>query len=464
MRVLFAEPSVKYPNKIQADGRRAEIGIRLNYALLAGYLRDNHPDIDVQVRPYRLLDFTGQDYSIEEDISRADVVCVGASTAEANSALRIARLAKDSGKITVLGGLFPSSNAEYVLRRGADYVVRGEGEQTLLELIRALERKQPPDSIQGISFRKDSKVINNPTRKLMPDIDDIRPAYDLLPMQEYAKHVKGIVYSSRGCNNGCSFCTVSPHWQYTQRARSIDGVIEELRQYHEMGFSEINFKDESIATDKVRLGKLLDRIKAENLGMQFKAKVRIREVDEQTLDALRKTGFTELHTGIESITQPFEKGLSVKELFGRIKLCLDYGFILNPSFILGLPGQTPDDLRADADFIMSIGRDEKVKVYTCMYTPHPGTKARNDDRITIVSDDLDDYTHLRVVAVPKSLGDTEEAVSLLYDTQKTVVRAVGGIEAELDSTGLRLPARTSSCNPLLSSGARDFLSFHQTHL
>ena len=59
MKVLFAEPSVKYPNKIQADGRRAEIGIRLNYALLAGYLRDNHPGIEIQIRPYRLFDFTG---------------------------------------------------------------------------------------------------------------------------------------------------------------------------------------------------------------------------------------------------------------------------------------------------------------------------------------------------------------------------------------------------------------------
>jgi anaerobic magnesium-protoporphyrin IX monomethyl ester cyclase len=431
MKVLFAEPSVKYPNKIQADGRRAEIGIRLNYALLAGYLRDNHPDVEIHIRSYRFLDFTGQEYSIEDDVSEADVVCIGASTAEVNSALRIAQLAKSLGKTTVLGGLFPSSNAEYVLRRGVDYVVRGEGEQTLLELIQALDRKQSVDSIDGLSFRKDGAVINNKTRRLMPDINEVRPAYDLLPMQEYARHVKGIVYSSRGCNNGCSFCTVSPHWQYTQRSRSIDSVIEEIRQYSEMGFSEINFKDESIATDKARLEKLLDRIKAENLGMQFKAKVRIREVDEQTLDALRKAGFTELHTGIESITQPFEKGLSVKELFGRIKLCLDYGFTLNPSFILGLPGQTPDNLRTDADFIMSVGRHEKVKVYTCMYTPHPGTRARDDDRVTIVSDDFDDYTHLRLVAVPKNLGTTEGAIMLLHEVQKKIVETVGGTEAEL---------------------------------
>jgi anaerobic magnesium-protoporphyrin IX monomethyl ester cyclase len=431
MKVLFAEPSVKYPNKIQADGRRAEIGIRLNYALLAGYLRDNYPDTEIQIKPYRLLEYTGEKFSVEKDVSEVDVVCIGASTAEANSALRIARLAKEQGKITVLGGLFPSSNAEYTLKNGADYVVRGEGEQTLLELIRALDTKQPTESIDGISFIRNGSVISNPSRKLMPELDSTRPAYDLLPMQEYAKHVKGIVYSSRGCNNRCSFCTVSPHWDYCQRMHSIDDIIKELRDYKERGFSEINFKDESIATDKARLFNLLAGIKRENLGMKYKAKVKIKEVDEETLSKLREAGVTELHTGIESITQPFDKGLNARELIGKVKLCLDYGFTLNPSFILGLPGQTPDELRTDTDFIMSIGSHDRVKVYTCMYTPHPGSRAWNDDRITIISDDFDDYTHLRLVAVPKSLGTTNNATRLLHEVQKTVVKSVGGIEAEL---------------------------------
>jgi anaerobic magnesium-protoporphyrin IX monomethyl ester cyclase len=431
MKVLFAEPGVKYPNKVQADGRRAEIGIRLNYALLAGYLRDNS-DADVVIRPYRLYDFLGQEYSVEKDFESADVICVGASTAEMNSAVRMLKLAKKLGRTTVLGGIFPTANADMLLRQGcADYVVRGEGEQTLLDLVRAIDNNEPVDSVEGLSFRRENSIIHNKGRKPIVNLNEVRPAYDLLPMQDYAKLVKGIVYSARGCINACSFCTVSSHWNHTRRERSIDSVIEELKQYREMGFREVNFKDESLTGNRPRLMQLLERIRAENLGMQYKAKARMSELDEEMLTSMQDTGFREIHTGIESVTRPTGKEMDAKELYRKIRMILDYGFVFNPSFILGLPGQTPEELMRDADFITSIGRHERVKVYTCMYTPHPGSKAREDGRITIVSDDLDDYTHLRLVAVPKSLGKMQEAVMLLHDTQKMVVEAVGGSEAEI---------------------------------
>jgi anaerobic magnesium-protoporphyrin IX monomethyl ester cyclase len=417
MKVLFTEPQVQYPNKIQRNGVRAEVGIRLNYALLAGYLRDNS-DTEIRIQPYRFYDFIDKSYSLEEDIADADIICVGASTAEAKSTRKIFEEAKRQGKITVAGGIFPTANQDYLQ---ADYTVVGEGEQTLLELVQALERGQDPN-VLGLSTTKRRPAIKN--------IDAINPAYDLLPMGLYRDHVKGLVYSSRGCVNACDFCTVSPHWNRMQRHRSIESVIEELEMYKDLGFNIVNFKDESLTTDKERLFTLAKEVKG--MDLRFKAKARLRDLDEETLSIMYEAGFREIHTGVESLTQSFEKGVSREEVVRRINLCLDLGFIVNPSFILGLPGQTPEDLEEDAQFIMDVGSNPRIKVYTCMYTTHPSSGIWDSDKVTIISDDFDDYTHLRLVALPKSLGESYSALRLLYKTQKKVVRAVSGMELPLD--------------------------------
>ncbi|MFH1972663.1 MAG: radical SAM protein [archaeon] len=413
MKILFAEPQVRYPNKVHSQGR-AEVGIRLNYALLASYLRQEIPETEVRIQPYRLLDFLDQDYDITQDIQESDVVCVGASTAEAKSAREILGLAKSLGKITIAGGIFPTSNPDYFFG-SADYIVKGEGEQVIVDIVRALERGEVP----------------RVRRRQLENID-LQPAYDLLPMDDYREHVKGIIYSARGCNNACDFCTVSPHWEHHQRLRSIDSVVEELRYYRDNGFTEVNFKDESLTQNRERLVQLIARIKAEDLGLTYKAKSGIAELDEEILGLLRAAGFVEIHTGVESITQSFDKGISEEQVRRKIAMALDYGFVVNPSFILGLPGQTQEDLRQDADFMIEIGRDKRVKVYTCMYTPHPSSKISSSEEIRIVSDDLDDYNHVRLVALPVSLEDSFDALQLLYETQKRVVREVGGIEMEVD--------------------------------
>jgi len=413
MKVLLAEPQVRYPNKVHSRGR-AEVGIRLNYALLASYLRQEVPETEIRIHPYRLLDFLDQPYDLIQNIQESDIVCVGASTAEAKSAREILGLAKSLGKITIAGGIFPTSNPDYFFGT-ADYIVRGEGEQVLVDIVQALEQGEVP------------KV----KRRQLEDID-LQPAYDLLPMDDYREHVKGIIYSARGCNNACDFCTVSPHWEHHQRLRSIDSVIEELTYYKEQGFTEVNFKDESLTQNRERLIQLIARIKAEDLGLTYKAKSGISELDEEILGLLREAGFTEIHTGVESITQSFDKGISEEPVRRKIAMALDYSFTVNPSFILGLPGQTPEDLIRDAEFMIEIGKDKRVKVYTCMYTPHPSSRISNSEDIRIVSDDLDDYNHVRLVALPISLGDPFNALQLLYETQKRVVREVGGIEMEVD--------------------------------
>jgi radical SAM superfamily enzyme YgiQ (UPF0313 family) len=413
MKILFAEPQVRYPNKLHS-GERAEVGIRLNYALLASHLRQQIPQTEIRIQPYRLLDFLDQPYDLTQDLQEADVVCVGASTAEANSAREILGLAKSLGKTTIAGGIFPTSNPNYFTGM-ADYIVKGEGEQVLVEIIQAIEQGQ---TIQ-------------PRRKQLRNID-LQPAYDLLPMQVYRGHAKGIIYSARGCNNACNFCTVSPHWEHQQRTRSIDSVIDELRYYKEQGFEKVNFKDESLTQNRTRFIELVSRIKAEDLGLTYKAKASIGELDEEILGLLREAGFREIHTGVESITQSFDKGISEEQVRRKVAMVLDYGLVVNPSFILGLPGQTPEELRQDAEFIVDIGKDRRVKVYTCLYTPHPNSQIWISDDIRIVSDDLDDYTHVRLTALPVSLGNPFDALEHLYDTQKRVVGEVGGIEAQLD--------------------------------
>jgi len=441
LQVLFAEPRVKFPLKIQRDGRRADIGIRLNYALLAGYVRDRNPDVIPNIRTYRLYDYLQEPYDLNEDIAQADVVCVGCSTSEFYDAYNICEVAKGMGKTTIMGGIFASANARSILSLGnVDFIVSGEGEKTLDVLLKNLKQ---PENVTGLTFVKDGKIVVTPPTPRIHALDTVKPAYDLLDLESYAKLGSAGIYTSRGCTNGCKFCTLAPFWSYKSIARSPQNVYEEVMYLKDAGFRSINIKDESITSDTLRLKLLSERLK--HTGMEFKIKARLDEITQETLDLLGEMNVRVIHTGVETANRHLlsdTKGnMGLEEVRARIKLATAQGFRINPSFILGFPFESPYESQATADLICEIGSDPKVQVYTSFYTPHP-VEGRKEIGIRVISADLNEYNHTRLVSIPES-NNPQKTLQTIADIQAKIVTRVGGIEPPVDVN------RILQRNPLL---------------
>jgi len=398
---------VKYPVSQNGD-----VGVPLGLLYLASYLRKKNPSTGVLFRPYRLEHRNGLERNLEADFSDVDIVGSGGSTTEIPDVLEMFRVAKLLGKITIAGGIFPTNNPEYLLRTGlVDYVVRGEGEETFSELVAAIESNSDVKHVKGISYLEDDTVVNTPKRETLDLAGLPPPAYDLAPMREYAKLATGSVYSARGCNNSCSFCTVTKHWQNFYRPRTIESVIEEMKALVDYGFSRVHFKDESMLQDRNRAVKLFTRIRDENLGVNIKGKARLDEIGDDLLELMKNAGVDMLHIGIESVSHQslasMSKGLTVGDIRGTLENVLKHGIGVNPVYMFSWPGETRADLQRNAEFIADFGNNPNVVTYMSFITPHPGTMLKEkspENGLVVLTDDINRYTHKQPVAVPASLG------------------------------------------------------------
>lgn len=187
IRVLLMTPPY-HAGAIEAAGRWAPLGL----LYIAGSLRA----AGFQVELYDAMGL-GHDYEqirhrLQE--SRPTVLGIGAYTSSFPAALTCLALGKelDPGVVTVLGGVHPSFCYEEVLQRGfraVDYIVRGEGEETVRELMEILEKGGDPAEVRGIAFLREGKVVVPPQREFVEDLDALTAAWDLLPWKEYGYFV-----------------------------------------------------------------------------------------------------------------------------------------------------------------------------------------------------------------------------------------------------------------------------------
>lgn len=425
-KLLLVEPLVRFPVKINKGETRSDIGMRLGYLYLAGFLREHLPNIEVSVLPLRYLNLEGVPHNLEAEIAAADMIGVGAVTCEYPHASYVLDAAKKQGKLTVLGGYFPTFNRDIVLNRGnADFVVRGQGEETLLELILALNSGADLRNVDGLSFNKDGTHFHNKPRGNSQRIDGVKPAYDLIDMKGLRELTSAQVYSLRGCYARCAFCTVTKFWGRYSTRSPVGVVIDQLRMYREYGYKDVNFKDETILQDRIHATALFDAIVAEGLtDLRYKVKARLNELDSSAIEMMRRANVRSVQVGIESVTQDvlnrYHKGIRMDDVDIRIQQLVDAGMEANVIFMLGLAGETPESLAANEDFIMKLSRRPNVRVYMTINTPHPGDYQWNKSErlgLRIISGDINEYTHKRLVALPVSLGQPHAALDRIVATQ-----------------------------------------------
>ncbi|MFC1900913.1 B12-binding domain-containing radical SAM protein, partial [Chloroflexota bacterium] len=235
-------------------------------------------------------------------LNDTDLVGLTAMTPTISKALEVAREVKKSRPELpiILGGAHATLLAEETLAASpeVDIIVRGEGEETILELLPALEEDRSLSDINGISYRTNGKVTSNPARDGNVNLDSLPfLAYHLLPWKMYKPHPPHgralpftVTITSRGCPYQCAYCS-KPVFGKQFRAQSPERVVKELSCFQEkLGVKEFAFYDDVFTLNKERAFNIADLILKEGLKMHWTCETRVNLVDKELLTHMKRSG------------------------------------------------------------------------------------------------------------------------------------------------------------------------------
>ncbi len=320
-------------------------------------------------------------------VSDADVVGLTAMTPTINTAIAIARHLKQAypDLTIILGGAHVSLLPEETLATSPeiDIIVRGEAEETIIELLQALEHKQPLSKIQSVSYRKDGEVASNPVRAKNVELDSLPfLAYHLLPWRSYKPHPPhgralpfAAIITSRGCPYRCSYCS-KPIFGNEFRGQSPERVVEELA-YHKRRFDikEFAFYDDVFTLDKRRAYAIAEEIIKRGLKIPWTCETRVNLVDKELLRHIKQAGCYSIAYGIESgsqeILNTLDKGVNLKQVEESVRLSQEVGLETIGYFMIGSPGESPDTIKQTIQFAKKLKLDFAQFAVT---TPFPGTR------------------------------------------------------------------------------------------
>lgn len=263
-----------------------------------------------------------------------------------------------------------------------DYVVCGEGEETLLELVGALEGKGPNiESIHGLCYKANGELRQNPARPLLTDLDALPfPARHLFDMGQYGLYTPDgermvTILSSRGCPFNCSYCFKGIVGR-TYRQRSPENIIAELRcVMAEYNVRDFYFIDDLFTIDSRRLEAFTQRVVEEGLEIRWQCLGRVDRVRPELLRKMYQAGCRQIHYGIESgnqrILDGVGKGITLEQVRQAVTWTDQAGIVAKGYFMLGLPGDTLQTIEQTITFATSLDLEEAMFSIT---TPFPGTR------------------------------------------------------------------------------------------
>lgn len=284
----------------------------------------------------------------------------------------------------VVGGPQVTFTADYVLSKykSIDFVIRGEGDYTMLKLVSAIEESRDPREVDGLSYRRDDKVRNNPDAPLIEDLDELPyPARHLVNLEEYPEESRITLISSRGCPHKCIFC-VSPTMWKRYRPRSVENVLEELVHLEEeYSPKRMNFVDDTFAVGRERTLKLCQGMLQRGLDVPWTAMTRVVHIDKELLHEMYRAGSRILYFGAESgddsTLRTINKGISASQIESAVKMALEIGFEVMCSFVINLPFETPEGARTTIRFAKKL-RSLGAEIQAHSLFPYPGTEVFNN--------------------------------------------------------------------------------------
>jgi anaerobic magnesium-protoporphyrin IX monomethyl ester cyclase len=339
---------------------------------------------------------------ITDEIKRSKPDAVGIScpfSCQSDNAHKVADLVKeyDADVPVIMGGAHPSALPKRVLQdQNVDYVVIGEGELTMLNLLKTLSKGVSFNEIDGFAYKEDGKIVINPKKRFIEDPDSLPfPARHLLPMKEYfdakASHGPELMRSpftsmitSRGCPFNCVFCSIHTIWGHKWRPRSPDNVLLEIEHLIDVyKIREIHFEDDNLTLDKKRMEKICDLILDRGLDIRWFTPngVAIWTLDKNLLEKMKKSGCYKLSFGIESgcpqTLKFIKKPINLTRVRQVIRSANDVGIWTHGFFVIGFPYETKEAIYETLKF--AVGSDLDFASFF-IATPFPGTELLEIDK------------------------------------------------------------------------------------
>ena len=350
-------------------------------------------------------------------IAKSDVIGISATTSTAPRAYALARRFHLAKVPIILGGVHPTFMPEEGLEF-VDYCVRGEGEETIVELLDALDGERPLSTVAGLSYRSNGEIHHNADRALVQDLDSL-PSPDLALIRGHERIKIAPIVTSRGCPFDCNFCSVTSMFGRGYRVRSIDLVMEELAR---SGGKEVFFYDDNFVVNRERTKELLRRMIKERVTPRWSAQVRVDVVkDEEILELMKKANCTIACVGFESINpgtlEQYNKGQGIEDVERSIRLLHRHGIGVHGMFVLGADEDDVHTAQETVEFAKRHGID---RIQFMVLTPIPGSRTYEtiNEANRIFSKDWRLYDGLHVVFEPKQMTPLE--------LQLSVLKAMGG--------------------------------------
>lgn len=407
--------------------------IPLSIGYLAAVLEKEGYSVDVI--DCQLLQLTKQQLKKELNKLQPDIVGVTSTTLTYNPACEVVKTAKETcpDSLTLMGGPHVTVLDEQTLNENpdVDIVVRGEGEQTLLEIADLVSKFdfKGLDKVAGITFRKNNKIVQTENRPFIQDLDELPyPAFHHFEVSNY--RIFGKIYlpiiSTRGCPFQCTFCSAFRMCGKRIRARSPKNFVDELEWLNDTYNPDaVIFYDDVFTLDKKRAFEICDEIKKRKMDLEWDCRTRVDLVNKEILTKIRDTNCQRVFYGIESgsqtILNAMKKGTTVEQGEKAIKWAKEVGLFVDTSVIFGYPGETPEMVKETIDFIK---RTKPDAVYPFVANPYPGTQIRKEmeRRGWKMSSNWSLYDTMKLVSENPLLSDEEiqKAKRQLYNSFYTI--------------------------------------------
>ena len=338
------------------------------------------------------------DGRLEEDAVAAvlrhldGAVCLGVTVltgAPISDALRISRAAKAARPDipVVWGGWHPSMFArECLIEPSVDVTVRGQGEETFVEIVRRLTAGESLEGCAGCTIRlPDGRIVDNPPRPLAP-LERFRAHdYGLIPVERYfdLKGKRQLDFiSSQGCNFRCAFC--SDPFVYGRKWVGLEPLRMALRLkelWQRYGFSDVNFQDETFFTRRDRVEAFAEHLLEQDLHITWAGTMRADQgtrLPDEIWATCRRAGLRRLLVGVESgsdeMLKRIKKDIRIEQVFHTAHRMRDLGIAGNFPFIVGFPDESDDSIHASLDVATKLRElSPKFETPFFYFKPYPGS-------------------------------------------------------------------------------------------
>jgi radical SAM superfamily enzyme YgiQ (UPF0313 family) len=282
----------------------------------------------------------------------------------------------------VVGGHHPTfCPDEMIENHDIDFVVMGEGELSLLQIVKQLlSGEENFDSVPGIMYRETNTIKKTPAADLIADLDTLPvPDRGLVIECDYERYKNHYISTARGCPYTCSFCSDRTMWQKKVRRRSVKNVIEELTNLKDnYNVQYIDFTDGTFTYNTIYLKEFCETLINENINVNWRCTARYNNINQEILPLLKEANCAGLYFGLESgsrrILEAIDKGTTVDQIIKVSQMVSDSGLNSITAVMIGLPGETREDIESTLKLMREIKTD--IFDVNC-YVPLPGTELYN---------------------------------------------------------------------------------------